>query len=93
MWARVVDGCSGVGKKLGFDPALTSSFALSPCPSPRWGTREAGYLEDFLGPGPEGLLLATKLIPFSHAEDPLPAQLFQEGVHRPGKGAEMGVGA
>lgn len=79
---------------LDFVPAQTSSFALSQCPSlpaPRWSTRDMSYLEDLLGPGPEGLLLATELIPFSHAEDPLSTQLLQERVHCPGKGAEVGV--
>lgn len=52
---------------------------------------EAGYLEDFLGPGAEGLLLATELVPLSHAQDPLPAQLLQQGIHCPCKGTEVGV--
>lgn len=71
--------------------ALCCPCVLFPLASP-WDTKEVGYLKDLLGPGPEGLLLAAELIPLSHAEDPLSTQFLQEGVHCPGKGAEVGVG-
>lgn len=55
------------------------------------GTGLGTHLEGGLGPAAEGLLLATQLVTLAQLQQPLPAQLFQPCVHRPSKGAEVGV--
>ena len=49
-------------------------------------------LKDLLGPGSEGLLLATELITLPHAEDAFAPQLLEQCVHGVGKGTEVRVG-
>ena len=49
-------------------------------------------LKDLLGPGSEGLLLATELVALAHAEDAFAPQLLEQRVHGVGKGTEVRIG-
>lgn len=89
--ANVPLGLPSVGTERRLQSSSVAVQVLALCPSPHWSTREAGYLEDLLGPGAEGLLLAAELVPLSHAQNPLTTQLLQQGVHCSCKGAEVGV--
>lgn len=50
------------------------------------------YLEDFLGPGSKGLLLATQFVSLAHAEYALSSELLEQRVHSVGKRTEVWVG-
>lgn len=50
------------------------------------------YLKDFLGPGSEGLLLATQFVSLAHTEYALSSELLEQSVHSVGKCTEVWVG-